>query len=197
MTHPKYLSLYLQPDVPNDLKQLVTNWLESRKIDAGLLPDLLFEFVCVFNLELTEKYSLQKKMLTMRDIVWVLSFIQKTIKLAKNTIEAYGWALWIMVVEGAAFYSLPHKDVEALTIQLKELIHRQTGVTNVNSLEILSHLDFPLLITTDLPLNLLGLTFSRRIFFNPQTELSDLLGQYRPEGKTFNWIDGDLLTAVK
>jgi midasin len=70
-------------------------------------------------------------------------------------------------------------------------------VNNLDSLNILKTLAFPLLITTDLPLKLLGIEFSRRIFFNPQTELSDLLGQYRPEGKNFRWIDGELLTAVK
>jgi midasin (ATPase involved in ribosome maturation) len=109
VTHPKYLTLYLQPNVNNDLKELVTNWLNARKINADVIPDLLFEFVCIFNLEIAEKFCLQKKMLTMRDIVWVLSFIEKVIKLGKNIIEAYGYALWILVIEGSAFYSLPPK----------------------------------------------------------------------------------------
>lgn len=166
------------------------NWLHARKIHPANIPDLLFDFVCVFNLEIAQKFCLQKKMLTMRDIVWVLSFIQKAMSLGSGIVQAYGWALWIMVVEGSAFYTLPPKDLESLRTVLKDLIQRQTSVTNLDSLSVLSQLDFPLLISTDLPLNLLGLSFSRRIFFNPQTELSDLLGQYRPEGKTFQWLDG-------
>ena len=36
-----------------------------------------------------------------------------------------------------------------------------------------------------------------RIFFSPHTELTDLLGQFRPEGTDFVWHDETLLRCVK
>lgn len=157
---------------------------------AENIADLLFEFVCEFNLNLSVKHNLQKKMLTMRDIVWVLSFIEQSRQLPASIHERYGWALWILTVEAAEFHSLPQNDKDLLRTDLKALIEAQTGVRNFDSLHVLRQLHFPLLVTTDLPLKLLGIEFERRIFFNPQTELSDLLGQFRPEGASFRWIDG-------
>ena len=46
VTHPKYLSLYQQPNVHNDLKELVASWLSRKCIQPENIPDLLFEFVC-------------------------------------------------------------------------------------------------------------------------------------------------------
>jgi hypothetical protein len=41
-------------------------------------------------------------------------------------------------------------------------------------------MDFPLMIKTDLPLELIGLKPDSRIFFSAHTDLSDLLGQFQP-----------------
>jgi hypothetical protein len=47
-------------------------------------------------------------------------------------------------------------------------------------IQILKEMDFPLMIKTDLPLELLGLQPDARIFFSAHTDLSDLLGQFQP-----------------
>jgi len=56
---------------------------------------------------------------------------------------------------------------------------------------------FPLLLRTEVPLELLGVNPTQEIFFSPQTDLSDLLGQYRPKGPDFVWEDGPLLRGVR
>ena len=58
-------------------------------------------------------------------------------------------------------------------------------------------MNFPLLIKTNTPLSVLGIETQSDIFFSPQTDLSDLLGQYRPQGKDFVWHDQPLLQRVK
>lgn len=45
---------------------------------------------------------------------------------------------------------------------------------------LLKDMSFPLLIKTDVPIEVLGIKPHSEIFFSPQTDLSDLLGQYRP-----------------
>lgn len=50
---------------------------------------------------------------------------------------------------------------------------------------------------SDLPAKLIPMPFNHLIFFNPHTELSDLLGQYCPKGDGFQWQDGDLLKSVR
>ena len=44
---------------------------------------------------------------------------------------------------------------------------------------------------------MLGVEAAEQIFFSPQTDLSDLLGQFRPRGSEFVWEDGPLLRGVK
>lgn len=75
VTHPKYLTLYQLPNAHNDVKEMVSSWLARNQIEPGAIPELLFDFVYEFNIKLSVKHSLQKKMLTMRDIIWLLSFI--------------------------------------------------------------------------------------------------------------------------
>jgi midasin (ATPase involved in ribosome maturation) len=58
-------------------------------------------------------------------------------------------------------------------------------------------MNFPLLIKTSTPLEVLGIIPDEKIFFSPQTDLSDLLGQYRPHGSDFVWHDESLLRCVK
>lgn len=62
---------------------------------------------------------------------------------------------------------------------------------------MLKHMDFPLLLKTNVPLQVLGIQPHSEIFFSPQTDLSDLLGQYRPQGNDFVWHDQPLLSRVK
>ena len=95
----------------------------------------------------------------MRDIIWLLSFIDQSRHLPAVTIERYGWGLWILTVEGAEFHSLPQNCKDLLKTDLKALIEGQTGVKNFDCLSTLRQLDFPLLLTTDLPLKLLGIDF--------------------------------------
>ena len=54
-----------------------------------------------------------------------------------------------------------------------------------------------MLVKTDIPLQVLGINPDSEIFFSPQTDLSDLLGQYRPHGNDFVWHDEPLLRCVK
>ena len=58
-------------------------------------------------------------------------------------------------------------------------------------------MNFPILVKTDIPLPVLGLQPQSEIFFSPQTDLADLLGQYRPCGNDFVWHDQALLKRVK
>lgn len=58
-------------------------------------------------------------------------------------------------------------------------------------------MNFPLLIRSDIPLEVLGIKTNAEIFFSPQTDLSDLLGQFRPHGNEFIWHDETLLKSVK
>jgi len=58
-------------------------------------------------------------------------------------------------------------------------------------------MNFPLLLKTDIPIEVLGIRPTEQIFFSPQTDLSDLLGQYRPQGNDFVWHDEPLLKCVK
>ena len=54
--------------------------------------------------------------------------------------------------------------------------------TPENIINLLKDMNFPLLIRSDIPLEVLGIKTNAEIFFSPQTDLSDLLGQYRPHG---------------
>lgn len=58
-------------------------------------------------------------------------------------------------------------------------------------------MDFPLMIKTDLPLDLLGLNPDARIFFSSHTDLSDLLGQFQPLENSFIWKDQELLKRIR
>ena len=58
-------------------------------------------------------------------------------------------------------------------------------------------MSFPLLVRSDVPLDVLGIHSDTSIFFSPQTDLSDLLGQYRPHGNEFVRHDEALLQRVK
>lgn len=72
---------------------------------------------------------------------------------------------------------------------------RQTSPENI--IALIKEMNFPLLIKTDIPIEVLGIQSTEQIFFSPQTDLSDLLGQYRPQGKDFIWHDEPLLKCVK
>lgn len=80
-------------------------------------------------------------------------------------------------------------------INVQEEWIRQTHPENIVAL--LKNMNFPLLIKTDVPIQVLGLQPESEIFFSPQTDLSDLLGQYRPHGNDFIWHDQPLLKRVK
>lgn len=62
---------------------------------------------------------------------------------------------------------------------------------------LIKNMGFPLLIKINTPIEVLGLSPTEQIFFSPQTDLSDLLGQYRPHGNDFVWHDESLLRCVK
>ncbi len=53
------------------------------------------------------------------------------------------------------------------------------------------------MIKCDVPLELLGIVPQQRIFFSPHTDLTDLLGQFKPDGNQFVWHDESLLSAIK
>jgi hypothetical protein len=58
-------------------------------------------------------------------------------------------------------------------------------------------MDFPLMIKTDLPLELIGIKPDNRIFFSAHTDLSDLLGQFQPVENSFVWKDQQLLQNIR
>lgn len=81
--------------------------------------------------------------------------------------------------------------------ELTTFIANQCEITSMNKIShhelevisILKEMDFPLMIKTDLPLDLIGLKPDARIFFSSHTDLSDLLGQYQPVENSFVWKD--------
>ena len=85
-----------------------------------------------------------------------------------------------------------------MKVELTEFIAKQceiklSGKKDVHDqlqvIRILKDMDFPLMIKTDLPLDLLGLHPDARIFFSSHTDLSDLLGQFQPVDNSFVWKD--------
>ena len=66
-----------------------------------------------------------------------------------------------------------------------------------NIIEVIKNMNFPILIKTDIPLPVLNIHPQEQIFFSPQTDLSDMLGQYRPHGNDFVWHDEPLLHCIK
>lgn len=80
-------------------------------------------------------------------------------------------------------------------VDAKEEWVRSTQPENI--VELLRDMNFPLLIKTDVPIQVLGIKPQSELFFSPQTDLSDLLGQYRPHGNDFVWHDQPLLQRVK
>ena len=62
---------------------------------------------------------------------------------------------------------------------------------------LIKDMSFPLLIKINTPIEVVGIEADEKIFFSPQTDLSDLLGQYRPHGNDFVWHDEALLRCVK
>lgn len=84
-----------------------------------------------------------------------------------------------------------------MKIELVKFIEQQCEGTSLKHrnhhelevIQILKNMDFPLMIKTDLPLDLLGLTPDARIFFSSHTDLSDLLGQFQPVDNSFVWKD--------
>ena len=153
----------------------------------------MFNLVYEFNCKIAVKYMLQKRTLTLRDIVWVINFLKKSENLNPDINTRYLWALHILVVEGTEFLPLTPESKSQLRSEISHLI----DITHFHPLPILLQLNFPILILTELPFKLIPIPFHKRIFFNVHTELSDILGQYRPEGNVFRWHDGPLLSAVK
>lgn len=118
----------------------------------------------------------------------------------------YFWALRILAVEGVNFMMGDLADTNKLSSFKDELIkyirnqvplHSDRIGSELEAISIVKQLNFPLLIKTDLPLESLGVKPDERIFFSPHTELTDLLGQFRPIGSDFVWEDEVLLSTVK
>jgi hypothetical protein len=58
--------------------------------------------------------------------VWILNFIHQSKGLDVPVVKRYGWALWILTVEGSEFYSLPQTEKYLIKDELKRLIDKQT-----------------------------------------------------------------------
>ncbi len=75
------------------------------------------------------------------------------------------------------------------------IVHQCGGIVDISGtdelqvIKILKDMNFPLMLKTDLPLDLLGLTPDARVFFSSHTDLSDLLGQFQPVENSFVWKD--------
>ena len=66
-----------------------------------MLSKLIYNFVRKYNCEIAQKYSLSRKLLTMRDIGWICKFL-KDAKLGSWQ-EKYYWGLRILAIEGINF----------------------------------------------------------------------------------------------
>lgn len=66
----------------------------------------LFQLVCNFNMVICEKHSIQKRTLTMRDIVWIINYLNKSKHITPNIKERYFEALHILLIEGVEFLPL-------------------------------------------------------------------------------------------
>ena len=72
--------------------------------------------------------------------------------------------------------------LEFLRSQINFPLEWLLQTTPENIISLLKNMNFPLLIRSDIPLEVFGIKTNAEIFFSPQTDLSDLLGQFRPHG---------------
>ena len=72
--------------------------------------------------------------------------------------------------------------LEFLRSQINFPLEWLLQTTPENIISLLKNMNFPRLIRSDIPLEVLGIKTNAEIFFSPQTDLSDLLGQFRPHG---------------
>lgn len=62
---------------------------------------MIYEFIRKYNCEVAPKYSLHRKLLTMRDIGWICTFINDAD--LPTWEQRYYWSLRILAIEGINF----------------------------------------------------------------------------------------------
>jgi hypothetical protein len=83
---------------------------------------LIYEFMRHYNCEITEKYNLSRKRMTMRDIGWMCKFITESKTHFGNDCNlAYFWALNILAIEGLNFIISDEHETVLLSQMKKEL----------------------------------------------------------------------------
>lgn len=100
-------------------------------------------------------------------------------------------------VEGRKLEDMKEELLEYLRKQIEVRGEWMDNTRPEDIVTLLKTMNFPLLIKTDVSVQVLGIQPDSEIFFSPQTDLSDLLGQYRPHGNDFVWHDQPLLKRVK
>jgi hypothetical protein len=166
----------------------------------------IYEFVEEYNCRVAGRYNLGRRLLTMRDVGWVCKFINDCG--FPSWEECYYWSIAILAIEGLNYAMTDSIQGSQLALMKQELLNflqQQVALnpewirktTPEHIVGLLKEMDFPLLLKTDLPLQVLGILPDSELFFSPQTDLSDLLGQYRPRGQDFVWQDQPLLRCVK
>jgi len=95
------------------LKDIFPTETSGGSISGGYatLASNLFHFLKFFNLDFCQKYSLEKKHLTMRDVLAIMNFIIQTKrnKPESNIFSIYVESIQVVVIESLGFLGFPQQ----------------------------------------------------------------------------------------
>ncbi|KAL4485768.1 hypothetical protein ABPG72_012308 [Tetrahymena utriculariae] len=129
----------IQEEGQKDVVEMIGKFLKIKKVyeseqTRNEIAMKLYEFLRFYNVNFCEKYSLDKKSLTMRDIVALMEFIYR----CKNNCsvrDLYYHALNMVVIEPIGFMHLSPSEKNKMTLEIESFIQNQLEQMSIDENE--------------------------------------------------------------
>lgn len=147
-------SFLIEEEGKKDVIEMIGKFLTLKNVYSlqqtrETIASNLYEFLKFYNVSFCEKYSLDKKNLTMRDIVALMEFIYK----CKNNCSVknlYTHALQMVVIEPIGFMMLAQNEKIKMTAEIQQFITHQLESMTIHETENLIISDTSIEEQTDL-----------------------------------------------
>ena len=94
--------------------------INHKLLAKGDLSIKIYDFLVEYNCVIAQKYNLNRKLFTMRDIGWICKFINESI--FESFEERYFWSIVILAIEGVKFIMTDNIEANKLEGMKDELI---------------------------------------------------------------------------